>query len=246
MSAKTKPSTMVGACLNIKPQTIYDRLRRLQIPTTKEKKVKYLNQRTDITIPTEYSGDLAEFFGIMLGDGHLSHFQVTVTLGSKELAYAEYVAVLMGKVFGPAGTISKLDNGYRTVYIGSVQATRWLQSEGLVSDKVKSQVDAPSWIFENQIYRERFLRGFFDTDGSIYKLKFGMQISLTNYSEPLLASLQRMLLELNYRVSAMSLHRVYITKMGDIVRFFNEIAPKNPKHNERFLGFLAYHESLHR
>jgi hypothetical protein len=35
----------------------------------------------------------------MLGDGHISHTQVTVTLGSKEDEYVEYVSKLMNEYF---------------------------------------------------------------------------------------------------------------------------------------------------
>jgi hypothetical protein len=178
----------VGPILNIKWQTVYDRLKRLDVPTHPERSRS------------------AEFFGMMLGDGHLSHFQINV-------------------------------------YLGSVKATQWLQNEGLVFDKVKSQVDAPTWIFEKESYMKHCLRGFFDTDGSIYELKFGIQISLTNYSIPLLMSLQQMLIALEYNVSAISSHRLYLTKISDVERFFTEIAPQNPKHNERFEKFIAGYRS---
>lgn len=228
----------IGSILDIKWQTVYDRLKRLDIPTHPELKINYLRKRSDVIIPA-YSDELAEFFGMMLGDGHLSHFQVTVCLGTKEMAYAEYVAEFIGKLFGCPGKIAINSHGHRTVYFGSVEATQWLQSEGLVFNKVKYQVDAPEWIFEKKSYMERFLRGFFDTDGSVYELRFGIQISLVNRSLPLLASLQRMLLELEYSVSAISGYNLYITKIRDIERFFNEIAPQNIKHRERFNEFIA-------
>ncbi|HVO28732.1 MAG TPA: LAGLIDADG family homing endonuclease, partial [Candidatus Paceibacterota bacterium] len=186
------------------------------------------------------------FFGIVLGDGNLSHFQITITLGTKEISYAEYISGLMGEIFGPTGTVLRYANGYISVYLGSVKATQWLQAEGLVFNKVKSQVAAPPWIFEKAAYMRSFLRGFFDTDGSVYKLRFGIQISLTNFSTPLLISLQRMLTILNYNVSAISRHHLYITKISDIRRFFDEIAPKNQKHNERFKRFIACYKDLHR
>jgi DNA-binding transcriptional regulator WhiA len=228
----------VGLVLGIKWQTVYDRLIRLDIPTHPELKTNYLHKRTDIIIPN-YSDDLAEFFGMMLGDGHLSHFQVSVCLGTKEMAYAEYVAEFIGKLFGCNGKIAVNSHGHRTVYLGSVKATQWLQNEGLVFNKVKSQVDAPRWVFEKESYMKHCLRGFFDTDGSIYELKFGLQISFTNYSIPLLVSLQQMLIALEYNVSAISSHRLYLTKISDVERFFTEIDPQNPKHNERFERFIT-------
>lgn len=244
-TVENKTIDEVGEVLGIKPQTVFDRLRRLQIKTHPEFKKHYSNKRTDVKIP-EYSDDLAEFFGIMLGDGNLTHFQVAVTLGTKEAEYAEYVARLIEKLFGPIAKILIYKKNYRSIYIGSVEATQWLQTEGLVFNKVKSQVSAPGWIFEKESYMERFLRGFFDTDGSVYELKFGIQIGLTNRSIPLLESLQQMLIALHYNVSAISKYRLYITKINDIKRFFEEITPQNPKHNERYKTFLAHYENLRR
>ncbi|CAN5734064.1 hypothetical protein BH11PAT2_BH11PAT2_09860 [soil metagenome] len=140
----------------------------------------------------------------------------------------------MERLFCVKATIGIRNNGYRDVYIGSVMLTDWLRKEGLVSNKVASQVDAPQWIFESSDFKTAFLRGFFDTDGSIYRLRFGKQISLTNKSLPLLYSLQRMLIELGYKASAVSSDRVYLTKKSDINRFFDEVRPANTKHLRRF------------
>lgn len=227
----------VGEVLGVSPQTVFDRLRRLGIPTAPERKYGYLNTKKDIVIPAGYSDDLAEFFGIMLGDGHVSHSQVMVTLGTKELDYARYVARLFWKLFGVFGSISVRENDYRTVYIGSVELSHWFQENGLVSNKVKSQVDVPTWIFTKYSYMKRFFRGFFDTDGSVYELRYGIQLSLTNGSRPLLKSLQRVALALGYKASAISGQRFYLTKIADIKRFFREIGPQNKKHANRFLKF---------
>lgn len=236
--SQNKTLNEVAKVLKIKPQTVFARLKRLGIATCPERKKNYRNQRSDIIIPKTYSSDLAEFFGIMFGDGSLSHFQVMVTLGTKEMSYAKYVAKLMKKIFGASAKISIRKNGSKDVYIGSVELTNWLQKEGLVFNKVKRQVDVPAWIFSKKTYTERFLRGFFDTDGSIYKLRFGVQISLTNRSLPILRSLHKMLKKLLYNPSEISSYKIYVTKRQEVVRFFKEISPANRKHWQRFENFI--------
>src|SRR3989344_1749130 len=74
----------VGFILHVAPQTVFSRLRRLGIPTCRDKKRFVNNQRRDVTLPTRRSETLAELFGVLLGDGHVSHFQVVVSLGGKE------------------------------------------------------------------------------------------------------------------------------------------------------------------
>ena len=170
----------------------------------------------------------------MLGDGRLSPTQIIVTLGNKEKDYVLYVKNKIQNIFFASPKISIRKQGYHDVYLGSVILSKWLKKEGLVHNKVKSQVGVPKWIFSNKKYCEAFLRGFFDTDGSVYKLKFGIQISFTNRSLPILESLQKILFKLEYKVSSISSCKIYITKKEDIVRFFKDIKPKNIKHLTRF------------
>lgn len=228
----------VGNILGISEQTVFKRLVRFNIKTQPFLKENYLKRRGDLQIPKKYSGDLAEFFGIMLGDGHVSHFQIVVSLGTKEASYADYICLLIKDIFNTQAKIGIRSTGYRDVYLGSTIITSWLFKEGLVRDKVKSQVDIPKWIFKKKEFAQRFIRGFFDTDGSIYKLRFGIQISLSNKSEPMLKSLHNLLFKLRYSPSVVSAGKVYLTRVSDVRRFFKEIKPKNQKHQKRFDEFI--------
>lgn len=222
--------------------TVFDRLRRFSIKTAPEKKLKYRNTRSDIILPQK-STRLAEFLGIMLGDGHISHFQTIVTLGTKELPYVVYVQTLMQELFKVKAKISIKKSGYRDVYIGSTLITKWLKEQGLVENKVAAQVGVPAWIMSDKKYMKAFVRGFFDTDGSVYNPRFGIQISLTNRSVPLLLALQDILRKLGYKASETSAYKIYITKRKDVERFFKEIAPANTKHRRRFDKFARRYPS---
>ena len=234
---KNKTIKEIGKLFDLSEKTIYKRLKILKIKTNPYKKDSYCNQRLNISIPNRKSDILAEFFGIMLGDGKLSPNQILVTLGNKENDYVLYVKNKMETIFKTGVNVSTRKMGYKDVYISSVKLSKWLKDEGLVYNKVKSQVDTPSWIFSKNSYCESFIRGFFDTDGSVYKLKNGIQISLTNRSIPLLKSLQNMLIKLEYNVSNISCYKIYITREKDINRFFKEIKPANTKHIGRYNFF---------
>ena len=149
----------------------------------------------------------------------------------------------MQKLFKVKATISIKKSGYRDVYIGSTKITKWLKEQGLVSNKVAAQVGVHKWILTDKKYMRPFVRGFFDTDGSVYNLRFGIQISLTNRSAPLLLALQGMLRKLGYRVSEASAYRVYITKREHVKRFFTEVVPANEKHRRRFDKFARRYPS---
>lgn len=237
---ENKTISEIGRILNVSEKTIFSRLKKLCIPTRPDLKAGYLlKKRTDILIPKSYNSNIAEFFGIMLGDGKLSKYQVIVNLGTKEMDYANEVVNLIARIFGVRPKVAIRKTGYKDVYLGSVALTEWLKKEGLVYNKVLSQVDAPKWINRKKNYIENFLRGFFDTDGSVYKLRWGIQMSFTNKSLPLLKSVQSMLLRIGYNPSKISKYRVYLTRKKDTCRFFREVNPRNIKHQERYKKFIS-------
>ncbi len=87
-----------------------------------------------------------------------------------------------------------------------------LRTIGLYSqNKVRDQVGIPDWIFHTAEYQRRFVRGFFDTDGSIYQLKrfHAIQMSFRNRSFPLLEGTRRILLGLGFHPSRVSSYSVY-------------------------------------
>src|SRR3989344_2527705 len=235
---QNKTIAEVGEILGIAEQTVFERLKRLDIPPAPYLKRNYLNKRSDISIPKNFTADLAEFFGIMLGDGGITHFQIIVTLGNKEASYAEYVRNLINKIFNVYPKVSIRKTGHRDIYLGSVDLTSWLIGHGFAHNKVRSQVDVPKWIFSDAKYMRRFLRGFFDTDGSVYKIRFGIQISLCNKSRPLLESLRKMLINLQFKPSGISSNKIYLTRADDVQKFFEEIKPQNSKHQQRFHDFI--------
>lgn len=229
----------VGKKLGISDATVYDRLLRLGIQSLRSKKLRYNNQRNDIVIPKEYTVSLAELIGILLGDGSLNPTQVTVTLGTKEGRYASYVSVLIRKVFNVEAKIIKNKYNHRVVYIGSVKAVRWLLSMGLAINKVKAQVDVPVWIFKNNAFAVAALRGLIDTDGSIYRLRYGLQIGFCNRSIPLLNSARKLFLLLGFHPSQVSGSKVYLTNQVEIERFVRIVGFSNQKHLRRYKSFKS-------
>ncbi len=231
-----------GKSLGISYQAVFDRMRRLGIKAHPERKAKFRNKRKDVRVPGRHSSDLAEFVGILLGDGHVSKTQIVVTVNRREAGYIGFLQRFMKGLFDVVPHLcSSIQNKHRRnvvdLYIGSVDLVRYFLNMGLVMNKVKEQVDVPTWIRTKDVYMRSFLRGFFDTDGSVYRLKYGVQILYRNFSQPLLDSTRRFLVKLNYRPSIAKYHSVYITRKSDVARFFKHIRPHNQKHCERAKDF---------
>lgn len=230
----------IGKILGIAESSVFDRMKRLNIEANPEKKVHYLNRKwSEINFP-DFSEKLAEFFGIMLGDGHISSGQIWIFINnSTDREYFTYVKELLKSLFRiEPRSHYRADQDMRNLFISSVDLIKFLRERGLTAtNKVKSQIDIPSWILNKNSFQKSFLRGFFDTDGSVYKLRFGVQMGFCNRAMPLLESTRKILLNLGYFPSKISRYKVYLTRKSDLYRYVNEIGFGNPKHIRRAKKF---------
>ena len=145
----------------------------------------------------EESKNLAEFIGILLGDGGITQSQATITLNSiADKDYISYVGCLGELLFGRKMSIyQRKREKATTLQLTGVLLIKFLMSIGLKQgNKVKQQVDVPEWIKQNTHYRIACTRGLMDTDGGIFLHKYKVngkqysyrKICFTNKSRPLL------------------------------------------------------------
>lgn len=208
---------------------------RLRIPISREDKFGYNNINRKIFVPAKHSAELAEFLGIMLGDGHITRTQIMVTL-EKDLDYAYYVKKLMRELFRAKPKIFVSQKGYYTVYFGScaISKSKWLLKQGMAYNKDRRQIKIPGWVFQEKNYLQAMIRGLVDTDGSIHRLKWGGQISFCNASKPLLYGFRKALLILGFNPSKISGRNVYLTRKPDILRYIKSIGFKKIKTSNTF------------
>ena len=124
------------------------------------------------SILPKYSEELAEFFGIMIGDGGIGNpWQANITLNSiKDAQYAEYVLRLCKKLFGimPAVRKRKTRNAL-VLSLASTSVVDFLVANGLVrGNKLKTGLRIPKWILEKPLYKRTCIRGLIDTDGCMF------------------------------------------------------------------------------
>jgi len=202
--------------------------------------------RKQLLIP-EKSPLLAEFIGIMLGDGSITDHQVTVTLNKTDDAeYANFIRELIGGLFGIASSIHIDDEDNTcTLLISSMNVIDHLLSLGLKKgNKVAQQVDVPDWIFDNEDFVSSCVRGLMDTDGSVYPHKYKVggrtycytKMCFRNHSLPLLASVERMLSSLDFTPKNDG-KQVSLYRQMEVKRYFEEIGTNNPKHLKRYQNF---------
>ena len=200
-----------------------------------------------IKFPLE-SVELAELFGIMLGDGNLTKrkayrigtYQAKIVGDSRhdKKYLLEYVKPLINKLFGIDVTnyYSKYGNALYIVATGK-KLVEFLETKGFKSgDKIINQLEIPPWIKKDKNFLKRCIRGLYDTDGSVYKLtnQNSYQICFTNYNKKLMRDVREGLLSLEINPSQITKGRdLLITKKSELRKFLNEIGFKNSRHLDK-------------
>jgi hypothetical protein len=189
------------------------------------------------SLPKKLSTELAEFVGILLGDGGITKEQVTITLNSKaDKQYVKYVNNLGIKLFNDKPTIAKRkDCNANTVCFSGKQLVEYLVKNGLkIGDKVRQQVGVPNWIQNSKSYTKMCLRGLMDTDGGVvisthkYKSKLYKYLNFcfTNKSKPLLNFVTNSLIKFGLHPCVAGIH-VWLYNMTEFQAYFRIIGSSN-------------------
>lgn len=185
---------------------------------------------------------LAEFVGIMLGDGGISQRQVSITLNREtDKEYIQFVKKIIIALFGVSPSLypdpkSKAD----TIVISRTELVEYLtQKLGLkIGNKVKQQIDIPTWIKKKSEYKIACVRGLVDTDGSVYKHSYTIKnktysykkLSFCSLSPPLLLSVFETLKNLGLKPRICKDKEIKIENTQNVRKYFEIIGSNNKKH----------------
>ena len=189
-----------------------------------------------------FSKELAEFVGIVLGDGGITQYQVVITLHSKDdKEYGKFVTSLIKRLFDvPIGiNYDKKDLAVDLTISRRKLVEFCLQRLGLKQgNKVKQQVDIPVWIKKNKLYSIACLRGLIDTDGCVFthyyrvngKMYYYKKLAFSNRSKPILKSVYQFLrtLGMNPRITRDE-KDVRLESIEDLRQYFSIVNSSNPK-----------------
>lgn len=190
------------------------------------------------------SSELAEFFGIMMGDGGISKWQATITLHHiDDLLYSKFVVGLIKKLFKISPSVLHYpDRSVNNIVISRSKLVSYLHAQGLpIGDKIAHGLDIPVWIKKNSKYSIACLRGLVDTDGCVFTHKYKVnnkwysykKIDFTSASAPLRESVLAILKELGMSPSVYD-RNVRLNSKEDVVRYMKIVGTHNPKHLKRY------------
>lgn len=214
-----------------------------------EKEGKYKKHKILEPLPfkkPKFSRDLAEFVGILLGDGGITKNQIIVTLHCvDDREYSKYVISLIKDNFDLAVARHKKKNcNAFDIRISRVGLVKYFTKRiGLkIGNKVKQKVDIPLWVKKKYGFQVSCLRGLMDTDGSFFthsykvsgKIYNYVKICFTSRSEPLLKSVSDILtkLKINHRITS-DTYSIRIEAKKDVRRYLKIVGTHNPKHKRR-------------
>ncbi|MEK6948261.1 MAG: LAGLIDADG family homing endonuclease [Nanoarchaeota archaeon] len=196
---------------------------------------------------------LAEFVGIMLGDGNIycskekGVYQIKVTNNSEtDKEYLlNYVRPLAKKLFGVDGTIS-FDKNRKGINlrIAGIELFKFLLSIGLVEgDKIINEVTIPKWVKENNVLLIACLRGLFDTDGTIFqanKIRYPkrLNIGFKNNNKKLLFEVRDSLISLGFHPTNTKRNAIFLCRSNEIKLFMKNIGFSNIKHSSKYYNNL--------
>jgi len=196
-----------------------------------------------------HSRDLAEFVGILLGDGGISKRQVTVTLNKFDDRYfVLYVKNLIQKLFAVNPSLNgRKEKNVVNIVVSRIKLVLFLVDMGLrIGSKIRNQVDIPDWIKKSDEYTKRCLRGLYDTDGCFYidrhnykdKTYHNMGMNFTNYSIPILSFFKERLERLGFHPTQGTKFSILLRRENEIIKYFQEIGSSNLKHLDKFTKYL--------
>ncbi len=197
----------------------------------------------------DYSVELAEFLGIVLGDGGLTDGQCEISLHiTDDAEYAEHVKSLADALFNCNASICPYPkHNVIKVVISGVKFIEILEGFGLRrGHKIRHQVDIPDWIKSNPDYLRACMRGLYDTDGTAFThrhivsghpyVHFG--VGFCSASKPLLKSYAAGL-EMMGVTPHFSGINIFTYGKTATQQFFSIFKPSNPKYERRFIEYLA-------
>lgn len=216
-----------------------------------------------LIIPKELSVDLAEETGWHIGDGTMNFY---LNQGEIKGTYA-----LRGHIKDDLTHYDKIIKQIYTKLYGFVPHLRFMKSTGVYGFQVwssdivnfkhnilglplgkKNNIKIPRDLLVSKDYKIALIRGIFDTDGTLYlepqNNKLYPRIHITTISKQLAKQLQKILSDLNFRVTLHLEPRKYkgwndlyvISIRGDkmLNKWFKIIKPQNQKHINNFNFYI--------
>jgi len=193
------------------------------------------------------SQKLAEFIGIVLGDGGVTKYQITITLHHKDdKNYGKFVVNLIKDLFNlPVGKCHRKKFSVINYSISRKNLVNFcVKNLGLkIGNKIRHQIDIPKWIKRSNKFSVACVRGLIDTDGSIFIHKYKInntwykykKISFVSLSKPLIQSVFKILKRNGIKSRICQDKDIRIDSVKDVKNYLRIFGSHNSKHLKKHI-----------
>lgn len=174
---------------------------------------------------------LAEFIGVLLGDGNLTAYPrtdaVRIVYNSEECNYINHIAMLIEKIFNKKPTVNKR-NKEKATDIVFYKSNLSKKLDIPCGNKIKNKVKIPEWIKRNKVYFVSCLKGLFETDGCFCedKSNYTCVIEFKNNCRSLLQDAYQMLKRLGHHPQ-FGKNYVRLARKKEVFEFKNLLTFRN-------------------
>lgn len=192
---------------------------------------------------------LAEFIGVVMGDGHVGRYQVSICTNSiTDVEHATYIYRLAKRLFldAPTTLSTKKESNALSITISSREVSRFLQQQGIPEgNKIERGITIPAWVSNRRSYAHALVRGLFDSDGCVFvdthrirgKTYKNLGIAFANQEPTLLRFFHAHLCAIGLSPTQTSRFRVFLRRRRDIEKYFEIVGTSNNKHLSRYRKF---------
>jgi hypothetical protein len=210
-----------------------EKIKPLQIKYSEVEKSKYVKKNIN---KIKMDEDLAEIFGVLNGDGHLSNtnYEICVVGNLNEEEYYFHLKKLFERKFGTPFTLRREKSAFK-LRCYSKEISNLLHKEyGFIKGSKINRLKIPKKaLISNKISRA-YIRGLFDTDGGfLIRREKDPMIHITSATPGYLNEVKRLLEKLGF-IIAKGTQKIFIYRKEDVNKFFKEIKPANSKHLKKF------------
>lgn len=160
-----------------------------------------------IQLPNEPTPNLAEEFGIHIGDGSMNLYKnkglTSIAIDPRDKDYMNFIKGLYKKLYNVDVKLRTWSRAYG-FQLSSTELVEFKNKFGLPLGK-KENIKIPEWIKKNKQFQKACLRGIFDTDGTLYiETKYNKpypRIQISSISEPLIEDIYSILIDFEFKVS---------------------------------------------
>lgn len=195
------------------------------------------------------NSEISELCGIILGDGniHKSSNKITIVGSLNDLYYFKnrVIPLIKNNFIVRPYILRRNDRNAYYITIESKEFLNYFLSIGL-SRGPKINISIPRLILENKKFSINFIRGLFDTDGSVKfskqnrKIGYYPRIRLYAKKSQLANEIGLILKKLNFNHSLCvdkrcDVYHYEISGNKNFIRWFKEIKPQNLVHQNKYL-----------